>query len=232
MATPARRRAGSSASVADRDHPGDAVTLTDGRTVFLRPGTANDGAALMALHRASILELGGNAYTTAELESWATGLRPEGYGEAMADGETFVLAWAPGDGLAAFTSYEADRVVGFYVHPDWARSGLGRQLLAHAEAAIVGAGHRTILIESSMSGLPFYLACGYLEVRAAFNGLSRRIDDRGRRPREVRLGAGPHPPIADATGPSLSRKRARGSRLGPDFPRPFRGQPCAGASCV
>jgi GNAT superfamily N-acetyltransferase len=159
--------------VADGGHSDEAVTLTDGRTVVLRPGSAKDGAALVALHRASILELGGNAYTRDELESWAAGLKAERYGEAMADGETFVLAWAPGDALAAFASYEADRVVGFYVHPDWARSGLGRQLLARAEAAIVGAGHRTILIESSMSGLPFYLAHGYRQVRRHF------MDSRG-----------------------------------------------------
>jgi putative acetyltransferase len=173
VAIPAPRRAGSSASVADAGSPDDAVTLKDGRSVDLRPGTPDDGAALMAVHRAAILGLGGEAYTKAELESWAAGLKPEGYAAAMAGGETFLLAWARDGALAAFASYEADRVVGFYVHPDWARCGLGTLLLARAEAAIIAAGHRTILIESSMSGLPFYRARGYREVAR------RSADSRG-----------------------------------------------------
>jgi putative acetyltransferase len=152
---------------------GETVALKDGRRARLRPGTAGDGAALKAVHRASILGLGGNAYTRDELESWAAGLKPERYGEAMEKGETFLLACAADGTLAGFASHKKDEVVGFYVHPDWARSGLGRLLLERAEAAILGAGHRTIRIESSMSGLPFYLAQGYCEVSR------RSTDSRG-----------------------------------------------------
>jgi putative acetyltransferase len=165
VAIPAPRRAGSSASVSEPPSPDDVVTLKDGRSVDLRPGTPDDGAALMSVHVGSILGLGGEAYTKAELESWAAGLKPEGYAAAMADGETFLLAWARDGALAGFMSYKSDEVVGFYVHPDWARSGLGRLLLARAEAAIAGAGHRTIRIGASLSGLPFYRAHGYRLVR-------------------------------------------------------------------
>lgn len=141
------------------------VALKDGRRITLRPGAPGDGAAIMGVHRASILGLGGNAYTREELESWAAGLEPGCYGEAMEKGETFLLARAGEGALAGFASYKDDAVIGFYVHPGWARSGLGRLLLDRAEAAILSAGHRTIRIESSMSGLPFYLARGYRIVR-------------------------------------------------------------------
>ena len=144
---------------------GATVTLEDGRRVTLRPGATGDGAAIMDVHRASILGLGEDFYSRDELESWAAGLRAERYGEAMASGETFLLAWADGDVLAGFATYKADEVIGFYIHPDWARLGLGKLLLARAEAAIAAAGHRTIRIGASLSGLPFYLAHGYRLVR-------------------------------------------------------------------
>jgi len=151
--------------VAESLGEGEAVVLEDGRGIVLNPGTPADGAAIMAVHQASILGLGEGFYRRDELESWAAGLIAERYGEAMAAGETFLLAWADEGTLAGFASYKADEVVGFYVHPDWARSGLGRVLLECAEAAILAAGHRTIRIGASLSGLPFYLAHGYRIVR-------------------------------------------------------------------
>ncbi len=127
----------------------------------MRPGTPDDGAALLMLHQVSIEKLGRGFYTPAELESRATGLRPEGYGEAMANGETFVMAWTPDGDLAGFASFKSDAVIGFYVHPDWSRCGLGRELLRRAEDRIVDDGHQTIRIEASLSGVPFYIAQGY-----------------------------------------------------------------------
>ena len=63
----------------------------------IRPGTPSDGAALMRVHRASILALGRNAYSSEETESRAAGLVPDGSGHAMTEGgEIFLLADAAG----------------------------------------------------------------------------------------------------------------------------------------
>ncbi|MEM7121334.1 MAG: GNAT family N-acetyltransferase [Pseudomonadota bacterium] len=133
--------------------------------VRLRAGVPDDGTALLALHHASILSLGQGFYSAEELEDWASGLTPGGYGRAMKE-EDFLVAEAVTDqALAGFTSFKDDEVVGFYVHPDWARCGLGSLLLERAEAAIAAGGHTTIRIEASLSGLPFYEARGYRNVR-------------------------------------------------------------------
>ena len=133
--------------------------------VRLRAGIPGDGKALLELHHASILSLGQGFYSNAELEDWASGLTPEGYGRAMKE-EDFLVADAVDDRtLAGFASFKADEIVGFYVHPDWARCGLGSLLLERAEAAIVAGGHTTIRIEASLSGLPFYEARGYRTLR-------------------------------------------------------------------
>ncbi len=127
-----------------------------------RHATRADAAEIMRVHRTSILILGREVYSQAEVESWATGLVPERYVEAMGDGgETFIVAVAPDGALAGFCSFKDDEVKGLYVAPDWARRGVGSALLRHAEATISAGGHRLIRIVASLSGQAFYERHGY-----------------------------------------------------------------------
>jgi GNAT superfamily N-acetyltransferase len=48
-----------------------------------------------------------------------------------------------------------------YVHPDFARRGLGRQILAVIEAAIVEAGYAEVGVDATLGGVPLYERCGY-----------------------------------------------------------------------
>ena len=49
----------------------------------------------------------------------------------------------------------------FFVHPDFARRGIGREFIRLAEAAALTAGFRTIEIVATLAGEPLYAACGY-----------------------------------------------------------------------
>lgn len=57
-----------------------------GAKVKIRPGLAADAEGILEVHRRSILELGRVAYSKAECASWAAGLIPVGYVEAMTSG--------------------------------------------------------------------------------------------------------------------------------------------------
>ena len=59
---------------------------------------------------------------------------------------------------------DSARVRAFFIHPDWARRGIGRAILAASESAIVGAGFSRIELVATLAGEPLYLACGYSEV--------------------------------------------------------------------
>lgn len=129
--------------------------------IAIRAGTPADAAAILDLHRASILALGRSHYTQAEVESWAAGLVAERYAQIMERGEkTFIVAAAKAGALAGFCSFKNNEVVGLYVAPGWARRRIGSALLQRAEAAI-GATHRLIRIGASLSGRQFYEAHGY-----------------------------------------------------------------------
>eukprot|EP01031_Cornospumella_fuschlensis_P048744 gene48745-biopygen39051 len=57
---------------------------------------------------------------------------------------------------------DAARVRAFFVHPGWARRGIGRLLLQACEAAIADAGFREIVMVATLAGEPLYAAHGYV----------------------------------------------------------------------
>lgn len=55
------------------------------------------------------------------------------------------------------------RVRAFFIHPDWARRGIGKAILTACESAILAAGFSRIELVATLAGEPLYRACGYLE---------------------------------------------------------------------
>jgi GNAT superfamily N-acetyltransferase len=49
----------------------------------------------------------------------------------------------------------------FFVHPDFARKGIGRQFIRLSEDGAFAAGFRDIEIIATLAGEPLYFACGY-----------------------------------------------------------------------
>jgi GNAT superfamily N-acetyltransferase len=92
-----------------------------------------------------------------------------------------VTSWDPGDGAAVARSSagiggdrgragenaaldpirDAARIRAFFVHPDWARRGIGRSILSVCESAIRAAGLRDIVLVATLSGEPLYASFGY-----------------------------------------------------------------------
>jgi GNAT superfamily N-acetyltransferase len=58
---------------------------------------------------------------------------------------------------------EAAKIRAFFVHPDWARRGLGTLLLAHCEAAAAQEGFTRLEMGATLTGVPLYRARGYSE---------------------------------------------------------------------
>jgi GNAT superfamily N-acetyltransferase len=56
---------------------------------------------------------------------------------------------------------EAARVRAFFVHPAWARRGIGRNLLDACEAAAREAGFARLELAATLAGEPLYAGCGF-----------------------------------------------------------------------
>ena len=55
------------------------------------------------------------------------------------------------------------RIRAFFVHPAWARRGIGSRILRACEAAAAAAGFTRVELTSTLAGMPLYAAHGFTE---------------------------------------------------------------------
>jgi GNAT superfamily N-acetyltransferase len=61
---------------------------------------------------------------------------------------------------------DSAKIRAFFVHPAWARRGIGGMILEACEAAAWAAGFRRLEMGATLTGVPFYRAKGYVELEA------------------------------------------------------------------
>jgi GNAT superfamily N-acetyltransferase len=57
--------------------------------------------------------------------------------------------------------HDPARIRAFFIHPGWARRGLGRAILDACEKDIHNAGFSSIELAATLPGVPFYASCSY-----------------------------------------------------------------------
>ena len=135
--------------------------------MYVRPATADDRAALPALHTAAVREFGPTSYDAEAVRGWAKacGRSPEDY-ETPPD-EHLTVAVREG-AVAGFGHVvpAVGEVHAVYVHPDHARHGVGSALLAELEGYSRGLDLTTLSLQSSLNAVGFYERVGYERVGA------------------------------------------------------------------
>ena len=61
-------------------------------------------------------------------------------------------------------AHDPARIRAFFVHPNWARRGIGRALLSACESAIRDASFREAVLVATLAGEPLYASFGYSAV--------------------------------------------------------------------
>jgi N-acetylglutamate synthase-like GNAT family acetyltransferase len=157
-------------------------------TVSMRKATPADIPLLQELIRASVLGLQAEDYSADQLElalQHVFGVDTQ----LIADGTYFVAelevegrriiagcgGWSKRETLYGSDScagrqdalldprQDAAKIRAFFVHPDWARRGIGSRILEVCEGAAVAAGFRRLEMGATLTGVPLYLARGYVE---------------------------------------------------------------------
>ena len=155
-------------------------------TVHLRIAMAADIPALHALIEASVRGLMTQEYSLRELEG-ALGTYLGVDSQLISDGTYFVVEVETGTGHTIVgcggwsrrkTLFGADRrpdrenalldpsvdaakIRAFFIHPDWARKGIGSKILQACEQAARAAGFRRYEMGATLTGVPLYEAKGY-----------------------------------------------------------------------
>ncbi|MFI5233590.1 MAG: GNAT family N-acetyltransferase [Gemmatimonadales bacterium] len=145
----------------------------------------SDVPALRRLIEASVRGLSPGFYTPAQIDAALADV----FGvdsQLIADGTYYVIDGATGPAAAGGWSRrrtlyggdqakdaedplldpanDAARIRAFFVHPDWARRGLARQLYAECERAARAAGFRRFELMATLPGEPLYAALGFTVV--------------------------------------------------------------------
>jgi predicted N-acetyltransferase YhbS len=137
--------------------------------ITIRPAAAADEPAIEQLHRASVRRLAMDYYSPAQLESLLAGGTLD---RGLIRAGTYYVA-ERGDLLAGSGGWMPvergprrpwrARIRAIFVHPDWARRGIGRRLVTHAETAAAQAGFAILEVEATLGGVPLYRSLGYRE---------------------------------------------------------------------
>lgn len=152
--------------------------------VIIRLATPADVPALESLITASVRGLQTRDYTAVEIE----GALASVFGvdtQLITDGSYFVAestednaiagcgGWSKRRTLFGADHYthredelldpatEAAKIRAFFVHPDWARRGVGTAILDACESAATAAGFTRLEMGATLTGVPFYAARGY-----------------------------------------------------------------------
>jgi GNAT superfamily N-acetyltransferase len=155
--------------------------------VDLRLATTDDIEAIAALIEASVLHLQAGEYTL-EQRQGALGTVFGVDRLLIADGTYFVVVDPASGALAACGGWskrntlfgsdnapvknddwldpavDAARIRAFFVHPDWARRGLGTRILDTCEAAARQAGFTRLTLGATLTGIPLYERHGFQAV--------------------------------------------------------------------
>jgi len=125
----------------------------------LRRARLADAAAMARVMRAAA-RAEAHRYRPGLAEAW--GKLPALYHRwAMtAGGEARVVA-ALGGRVVGFAGWRGREITTLFVHPRWAGRGLGRRLLAAAEAGAAASGARALVVLAARGAVPFYLARGW-----------------------------------------------------------------------
>lgn len=149
----------------------------------LRPAKTSDIPTLERLIAESARALGRGYYNAEQIEA-ALGTAWGVDSELISDGTYFLIeieetaaacgGWSwrrtlfgadrqPGrESRPLDPSRDAARIRAFFVHPVFARRGLGRALLSHCEAEALSRGFRTAQLMATLPGRELYAACGYI----------------------------------------------------------------------
>ena len=155
-----------------------------------RLAQSSDVPALQILIAASVRGLQAGDYTPAQLE----GALASVYGvdtRLISDGTYFVIesgqageavqivgcgGWSRRKTLYGGDQYagrqddlldpatEVAKIRAFFVHPSWARRGIGSLVLDACEQAAIAAGFKRLEMGATLTGVPFYRARGYIEL--------------------------------------------------------------------
>ncbi len=131
----------------------------DPRLIMIRRGRSQDTEELFKVTIKSIEALCAKDYTSKQLKCLLED-KTQRFNKGIKLGETIFVAESEGL-IIGYCSLLSRTISAMFVLPQYARQGVGKQLLAKIEAEAIARNRKILTAISSLTGVPFYQACGY-----------------------------------------------------------------------
>lgn len=129
----------------------------------IRLACHEDAATIYAIHKSSLTTLCQTHYPLSVLQTWFAAKTIEGYYPVIQAGQMFVAEM--GQVMVGFGEAILGEIVALFVHPDFARRGVGTHLLRYAIACAQAGGQREIKLSATLNAQAFYAKHGFREVQ-------------------------------------------------------------------
>jgi putative acetyltransferase len=129
--------------------------------IHIRAGKVTDLPKLLQLQRESLAALSGDVYSPQQIQAL---IAHQGEARALVEEQLFV-AEVEGE-IVGFTSIDHHyrQIQAMFVAPNWARQGVGSQLIRHLEDLAKAYGTQRLRVMSSLAAIRFYTAQSYKRV--------------------------------------------------------------------
>lgn len=140
----------------------------------IRPAEIDDAPAVWEAHVSAIRILCCGSYTPEQIEGWAGPRKPDDYLDPISNRRMFV---AEVEGrVVGFAEFLREEVRAVYVHPDFARKGIGRALFQRIVEEMRARNVEKAWLNASLTSVPFYSAMGCKEGKEQKHRLSSGVE--------------------------------------------------------
>ncbi|MDJ0725746.1 MAG: GNAT family N-acetyltransferase [Prochloraceae cyanobacterium] len=129
------------------------------RFIIIRRGKSEDRKELFQVTMESIAALCAKDYTCEQLQCLLRD-KTERFRQGIKLGETIFVAQLEGK-IIGYSSLLSRSIGAMFVLPQYARQGVGKKLLETIEAEAIARDLKFLIAIASLTGVPFYQACGY-----------------------------------------------------------------------
>ncbi len=129
--------------------------------VQVRRAVTADAAGIRRVHAASVEHLCGRDYPRREIAKWIQGMKLANYHKSLRDRARRTWVARFGRRIVGFASLLGHEVYGLYVHPRWARRGVGSRLYRAVERDARRRRAVKVVLTSTLTAVTFYRAMGF-----------------------------------------------------------------------
>lgn len=139
--------------------------------ISVRKAQLQDVEQICRVHIASVRGLCANDYTPRQIEAWVGKLTPKRHLEAMEETGEIMFVAEKEKAIIGFSSVFENELCAVYVHPNYARQGVGTMLLNAVETEAISQKIEKLEFSASINAKPFYQRHGYKVIDRSFHTL-------------------------------------------------------------